>query len=98
MAIDFYYMESTVDRFILLIEIEGIKMPWLEERTGIDAKRWHTIKQRKIMRTSELDAITELWPEYSYWLATGKELPEAGQISPMTRKTQRELKTRPQVG
>ena len=98
MAIDILNMKSTVDRFILLIELEGIKMPWLEERTGIEAKRWHTIKQRKVMRTSELDAVTELWPEYAYWLVTGNEMPEAEQISPMTRKTQRDLKTAPQVG
>lgn len=91
-------MDETVNRFILLIDYEGIKMPWLEERTGIEAKRWHTIKQRKVMRTSELDAITSLWPEYAYWLVTGKEISEAGQISPITRKAQRDLKKAPKVG
>lgn len=91
-------MDETVNRFLFLMENEGIKMPWLEERTGIEAQRWHTIKKRKVMRTSELDAITALWPEYAYWLVSGQELPEAGQISPMTKKAQRDLKKTPKVG
>jgi hypothetical protein len=80
------YMNDTVDRFLLLLELERVKMPWLEGQTGIETKRWHSIKQRKVMRTSELDAITCLYPEYAYWLATGKELVAAGQVSPLTKR------------
>jgi hypothetical protein len=35
----------------------------------------------------ELEALGRLWPEYAYWLITGSEIPEAGQISPMTNKS-----------
>lgn len=84
--IEFAYVESIVDRFLLLLDFEKNKMPWLEGQTGIDAKRWHGVKQRKVMRTSELDAVLKIYPNYAYWLTTGKEIPEAGQISPMTKR------------
>ena len=85
-------MDTIVDRFLETLIAEGIKMPWLEEVTGIETKRWHNIKQRKVMRTEELEAVLRVWPEYSYWMTTGSELPEAGQISPMTKRAQRQLK------
>ncbi|CUS42474.1 MULTISPECIES: hypothetical protein [Thalassolituus] len=61
-------------------------MPWLESETGINKKRWTNIKQRKIMRTEELEAIQAIYPEYAVWLSTGLEIPEAGHISPMTKR------------
>ncbi len=82
-------MDSTVDRFLALIEAEGIKMPWLEKETQIDATRWRSIKQRKVMRTSEMEAIQTLFPEYAIWLSTGIEIPEEGHVSPMTKRAQR---------
>lgn len=88
-------MKSTVDRFLELVKAEGVKFPWLEEQTEIEATRWRNIKARKVMRTAELEAVCEIWPDYAFWLTTGKELPEAGQISPMTKKAQRQLKKTP---
>ncbi|AHK15571.1 hypothetical protein R615_06815 [Thalassolituus oleivorans R6-15] len=79
-------MNRIIDRFLLLIEIEDRKMPWLESETGINKKRWTNIKQRKIMRTEELEAIQAIYPEYAVWLSTGLEIPEAGHISPMTKR------------
>ena len=38
------------------------------------------------MRTSELDAIIKIYPEYSYWLVTGKEISEIDQINPLTKR------------
>lgn len=87
------------DRFIQWMDLEKIKTPFLEERTGIKADRWRNIKNGKTeLRASEIQALKAICPEYCYWLATGEEIPEAGQISPMTRKAQRDLKTAPQVG
>lgn len=37
-------------------------------------------------------AISKAWPEFGYWIATGKEIPEAGQISPSTAETHQKLK------
>ncbi len=50
------------------------------------------------MRTSELEALHALFPEYKVWLSTGDEFPEAGQISPMTKREQQNYKTPPKVG
>jgi hypothetical protein len=91
-------MEQIVYRFLELVELEGIKFPWLEEQTQIEAARWRRIKARKVMRTSELEAVQKVYPEYEIWLSTGIEIPESGHISPMTKKAQRNLKTRPKVG
>ncbi|CUS41990.1 MAG: hypothetical protein VB954_00110 [Thalassolituus sp.] len=91
MYIYIFYMESIVDRFLVLVIAEGVKMPWLAAQTNIEAKRWHTIKQRKGMRTSELEAVIAIWPEYAYWLTTGKEIPDSGQISPSTKQAMRRL-------
>lgn len=57
----------------------------LEQLTGIDRYRWANIKREKNAikaRTEDLEAICEIFPKYSYWLVTGKELPESGQFSP----------------
>lgn len=72
-------MESIIDRFLLIVEIEGI--------TEISAARWHDIKKRKVMRTSELDAFNKVFPEYSIWLATGIEILQEGHTSPLTKRT-----------
>lgn len=79
-------MESIIDRFLLTVEVEGIKMPWLEGTVGISAARWHDIKKRKVMRTSELDAFNKVFPEYSVWLSTGSEIPQEGHVSPLTKR------------
>jgi hypothetical protein len=91
-------MEESVNRFLLLMSEERITAPWLEGKTGIEAKRWYSIKQREVMRTSEMDAVIKLFPQYAYWLATGQEIPEAGQISPLTKKEAELLKPARQAG
>lgn len=91
-------MEEIIDRFLQLLDEEDRKMTWLEKTTGIEAKRWHNVKQRRVMRTSELEAIQKAFPEYKVWLSTGEEYPEAGQISPMTKKAQQSLKQAPKAG
>lgn len=90
---------SPNDRLALWMDMEKIKSPFLEERTGIKADRWRSVKSgRAEVRVSEIQSLKEVCPEYCYWLATGEELPEAGQISPMTKKAQRNLKTQPKAG
>ena len=92
-------MEKAVDRFILLIETEDIKLPWLESVTGITSKRWSNVKYKAAeMRAEELVALGKVFKEYAFWLTTGEELPEAGQISPMTKKAQITLKPTPKAG
>lgn len=91
-------MESIIDRFLLIVEAEDIRMPWLEGETKIGAGRWHDIKKRKVMRTSELEAFNKIYPQYKVWLATGIEIPEEGHISPMTKRAHTDSKTAPKAG
>ncbi|MFT4531859.1 MAG: hypothetical protein ACI81F_002685 [Thalassolituus oleivorans] len=81
---------SPNDRLALWMDVEKIKSPFLEQRTGVKADRWRSVKSgRTELRASEIQALKNVCPEYCYWLATGEELPEAGQISPTTKKATR---------
>ena len=81
------------------MDAEKIKSPFLEQRTGIKADRWRSVKSgRAELRAIEIEALKSVCPEYCYWLATGDELPEAGQISPMTKRAQTSLKPTPEAG
>lgn len=53
------------------------------EKCGIKKGTLENIEMGRQRTTEELIlAIGKNWPEYSYWLITGKTIPEAGQISP----------------
>jgi transcriptional regulator with XRE-family HTH domain len=83
-----------LDRVRLLKTLEGISYVELCERTGIDKKRLeNVINEKAKIRHEEIEAIGAAWPEYRLWIAYGDELPEAGQISPMTKKAMEELGT-----
>ncbi|MBN3560545.1 hypothetical protein [Aliamphritea spongicola] len=54
-----------------------------EDKTGINKdtlKQFYHGKQK--LNHENINQIHEAFPEYVYWLATGKTIPEAGQISP----------------
>jgi hypothetical protein len=51
------------------------------------------LRRKVALRSKELSSIAALFPEFEYWILSGKELPQAGQISPMTKATQSELGT-----
>ncbi|WP_276679072.1 hypothetical protein [Thalassolituus oleivorans] len=78
-----------IDRLKLIWDEERLTATWLADRTGIDEKRWRSVRAKRVeIRGSEIEQISKIFPEYGYWLLTGIELPEAGQISPMTKKAQ----------
>jgi len=92
-------MSEPIDRFKALIQIEQVKMPWLEEQTGISKSRWSNVRDGKAkMLASEIQALASIWPEYALWLTTGNELPDAGQVSPMTKQAHALSKTVPAAG
>lgn len=85
---------NVLDRVRLLRTLEGISYVELCEKTGIDKKRLeNVINEKAKIRHEEIEAIGKAWPEYRLWIAYGDELPEAGQISPMTKKALGELGT-----
>ncbi len=82
------------ERLIKLIEISGLSTKQLEERTDINRYKWGNVKNTKQrINENHIKAAVELWPEYAYWLTTGKTIPEAGQISPEIEETRNNLKT-----
>lgn len=72
------------ERIISIIEIEGLKNPDLEAVTGISRYTWQNIRNKpeREIKEVEIAAISNLFPQYRYWLICGEILPEAGQISP----------------
>lgn len=81
---------DVIDRINLIIESEGLSREALSQKTGITYTTWSNALQRKAkLRHEEIEAIGKAWPEYRLWLAYGDELPEAGQISPMTKAAQK---------
>ena len=82
------------DRINKLIDFKEIKPTELVEKTGIDRMKWANLKRSRVRAQQEhIEAIVALWPEYAYWITTGKTLPEAGQISPELEETRKNLQT-----
>lgn len=90
---------DAIERINTLLRIEKITRDELSTKTGIGYNRWISVIQKKTqLRHNEIQALARLWPEYKLWIAYGEEMPEAGQISPMTKKAQAELRTAGKAG
>jgi hypothetical protein len=85
------------ERVITVVKESGLKNPELESRTGINRYTWQNIRNKpeRALKTEEIEAVVQLFPEYAYWIMTGLTIPEAGQISPEIEKARSEnsLKT-----
>ena len=83
------------ERLIEILKHEEIKNPKLEEQTGISRYTRQNIRNKpeREIKEEEIDAIANLFKEYRFWLISGEEMPEAGQVSPMTKAAQSELGT-----
>lgn len=83
-----------IDRLKLLFGVIDSSKKSVLEKLGIDYNRFAQVMGRKqALRANELIQIANEFPEHEYWILTGKEIPEAGQISPMTKAAQKELGT-----
>lgn len=83
-----------IDRLKLLFGTIDSSKKAVLEKLGIDYNRFAQVMGRKqALRAKELIQIAGEFPEHEYWILTGKEMPEVGQISPMTKAAQRELGT-----
>lgn len=75
-------------RTLLVLDDSMLSNPALEAKTGIKSTTWANVRLKKIRINEEhLEAIIKLFPEYAYWITTGKTMPEAGQISPEIEET-----------
>lgn len=83
---------SLIDHFIMIkarvIEIlksSGMRLPELEDRTGISRYTWNNLKnpaRNREIKEEEILAIAQVYPQYRWWLLTGEVMPEIGQTSP----------------
>jgi transcriptional regulator with XRE-family HTH domain len=80
------------DRIKEIEKVEGLTREELARKIDITYTRLRNLVggQTKF-RMEDLEAISAIYPEYEYWIYTGKELPAGGQISPMTKAAQSEL-------
>ncbi len=81
------------------MEYEKLGRETFAQKAGIKYTRLtNVLSKRAQVRHEEIELIGTAFPEYRYWLAYGEELPEAGQISPMTKTAQKELGTQGKAG
>jgi Helix-turn-helix. len=80
-------------RFRRLRDHLGLTVDELSLKTGIRSGQISGIENKRQKAYGwQIEAISKVWPEYVYWLATGKTIEEAGQISPEIEETRVKLK------
>jgi hypothetical protein len=68
------------------------KFKHFEELTGISASKWQNLGQGKQRANEEMiDAIGKTFPQYAYWLMTGKTDEEHGHTSPILERIRMDL-------
>lgn len=78
-------MDTFLERLKEIVKSEEMTREDLAEKTGIRYTRLNNVfNKRGNVKSDEIEAIGKAFPQYKLWLAYGEEMPEAGQISPMT--------------
>ena len=90
------------ERILEIIERETDshrKFKQFEELTGVSATKWQNLGQGKQRANDEMiEAIGNRWPQYAYWLVTGKTDEEHGHTSPILERIREDLKRAGKVG
>ncbi|MFC3115966.1 helix-turn-helix domain-containing protein [Cellvibrio fontiphilus] len=85
---------SYIERIKEIEKAEGLSREELAMKCGMKYTRLrNVIGGQAEVRASDLAVIASAFPEYEVWLFTGKEYPNEGQISPITKITLGELGT-----
>lgn len=77
------------------------RRPWvdMEARTGISGRRWQNVVQGRQRASDDmLEALGRVWPQYAYWLMTGKTDEANGHTSPTLARIARDLETLRKAG
>ncbi len=92
-------MIDFLERLKAIAKYENLTREDLAEKVGIRYTRINNvINGRGQIRIEEVEQIGEAFPEYAFWIAYGKEHPEIGQISPMTKATQEDYRQQGKAG
>ena len=79
------------DRLIDFFNTQEVTSKDMERLTGIDRDKWNAVRaRRRRVNEDDIEAFNEAFPQFAYWLTTGKTIPEAGQISPEMETARRE--------
>lgn len=69
------------------------KFKHFEELTGISAQKWQNLGQGKQRANDEMiEAIGKAFPQYAYWLVTGKTDEAHGHVSPILERLHEDLR------
>lgn len=86
-------MRERIAELISQVSDAHRKFKSFEEATGVKAKTWQNIVEGKQKANHEhIEAIGSRWPEYAYWLVTGKTDEEHGHTSPILERISEDLK------
>lgn len=84
------------DRIVEIIEWETEsyrKFKHFEELTGISARKWQNLAQGKQRANEEMiEAIGNRWPQYAYWLVTGKVDDARNHTSPILERIAEDMR------
>ncbi|MDR9499807.1 MAG: hypothetical protein RI556_11575 [Hydrogenovibrio sp.] len=80
------------ERIRTVLRVEKISQAEMEDKAGLKKYQLrNALKGTGVLNEKIMDAVISKVPEYEDWIMTGREHPEEGQISPMTKKTGEEL-------
>lgn len=81
------------DRIRQIRELFELDRTQAAEQTGISKFTWANIELGKQQPNGEhIEAIAKRWPQFAYWLVTGKTDEEHGHTSPILERLREDLK------
>lgn len=70
-----------------IISDSGMSLRHLSEKSGVPVNKWKSVLHSGTRVNEDLiNAVADIWPQYVFWLVTGKTCPECGQISPQMER------------
>jgi len=82
------------ERVITILKASQMRLPELEEKTGISRYTWNNLKnpaRNREIKAEEIEAVAKVFPQYRWWMLTGEVMPDKGQVSPDYDEANRNL-------
>ncbi|CAH0286074.1 hypothetical protein SRABI70_03908 [Pseudomonas sp. Bi70] len=82
------------ERVITILKASQMRLPELEEKTGISRYTWNNLKnpaRNREIKAEEIEAVAKVFPQYRWWMLTGEVMPDKGQLSPDYEEANRNL-------
>ncbi|SDF74861.1 helix-turn-helix domain-containing protein [Phytopseudomonas seleniipraecipitans] len=82
------------ERVITILKASQMRLPELEEKTGISRYTWNNLKnpaRNREIKAEEIEAVAKMFPQYRWWMLTGEVMPDKGQVSPEYEEANRNL-------